>query len=102
MKLLHNMILRWKQQGKTIVIAEHRLAYIWNLIDRVIFLESGKIAKDMQPAEFLKLSETELHSMGLRSNNEQKISKMHKANPKRYAYGTVVEGRLDKGRGPVA
>jgi len=25
-----------------------------------------------------------------------------KANPKRYAYGTVVEGRLDKGRGPVA
>lgn len=25
-----------------------------------------------------------------------------KANPKRYAYGTVVEARLDKGRGPVA
>ena len=25
-----------------------------------------------------------------------------KANPKRYAYGTVVEGKLDKGRGPVA
>ncbi len=25
-----------------------------------------------------------------------------KANPKRYAYGTVIEGRLDKGRGPVA
>ncbi|MEG0685325.1 MAG: translation initiation factor IF-2, partial [Coprobacillus sp.] len=25
-----------------------------------------------------------------------------KANPARYAYGSVVEGRLDKGRGPVA
>lgn len=25
-----------------------------------------------------------------------------KANPKRYAYGTVIEGKLDKGRGPVA
>lgn len=25
-----------------------------------------------------------------------------KANPNRYAYGSVVEGRLDKGRGPVA
>jgi translation initiation factor IF-2 len=25
-----------------------------------------------------------------------------KANPKRYAYGSVVEARLDKGRGPVA
>ncbi len=25
-----------------------------------------------------------------------------KANPSRYAYGSVVEGRLDKGRGPVA
>ncbi|MCD7949369.1 MAG: translation initiation factor IF-2 [Erysipelotrichaceae bacterium] len=25
-----------------------------------------------------------------------------KANPKRYAYGSVIEGRLDRGRGPVA
>ena len=25
-----------------------------------------------------------------------------KANPNRYAYGSVVEGKLDKGRGPVA
>lgn len=25
-----------------------------------------------------------------------------KANPKRYAYGSVIEGKLDKGRGPVA
>ena len=25
-----------------------------------------------------------------------------KANPNRYAYGSVVEGKLDRGRGPVA
>jgi bacterial translation initiation factor 2 (bIF-2) len=25
-----------------------------------------------------------------------------KANPKRYAYGSVIEGKLDKGRGPIA
>ena len=34
---LRRMMHLWKQQGKTIVIAEHRLYYLCNLIDRVLY-----------------------------------------------------------------
>lgn len=47
-KDLSRMIQIWKQQGKTVIIAEHRLYYLKELIDRVIYLKNGKIEKDYQ------------------------------------------------------
>lgn len=44
-KDLSRMIQIWKQQGKTVIIAEHRLYYLKELIDRVIYLKNGKIKK---------------------------------------------------------
>lgn len=69
-KQLKLLIAKWKKQGKTIIIAEHRLFYIWDLIDRAVYLKNGVIEKDMMPQEFRSLSETQLHEMGLRSNIE--------------------------------
>lgn len=43
---LRRMIRIWKQQGKTILIAEHRLYYLKELIDRVLYLNDGRIEKD--------------------------------------------------------
>ncbi len=34
-----------KNKGKTVVIAEHRLYYLRDLIDRVLYLEDGKLRK---------------------------------------------------------
>ncbi len=31
---LRDLILEWRRQGKTIIAAEHRIAYLWDLIDR--------------------------------------------------------------------
>ncbi len=53
---LRCMIQFWKQQGKTVVIAEHRIYYLHDLIDRVLYLKDGKIQKDYQAAEALALS----------------------------------------------
>ena len=55
-KDLRRMIQIWKQQGKTVIIAEHRLYYLKELIDRVIYLKNGKIEKDYLPSDALKLS----------------------------------------------
>lgn len=33
-----------KKQGKTILIAEHRLYYLTDIVDRVVYLEKGRIA----------------------------------------------------------
>lgn len=56
----------WKQQGKTVIIAEHRFYYLKELIDRVIYLKNGKIEKDHLASDALKLSAAQQAEMGLR------------------------------------
>lgn len=63
---LRRMIQLWKKQGKTIIIAEHRLYYLRNLIDRVLYLQDGKILNDYSAAEALALSAGQQIQMGLR------------------------------------
>ena len=75
----------WKEAGKTIIIAEHRLSYIWNLVDRVIVMENGKIRNDMKCDEFRGITDIQMKAMGLRSlvsekPNEVKVCN-EKANP---------------------
>lgn len=40
---LGNILKHLKEEGKTIVIAEHRLSYLSNLLDRLIILKDGRI-----------------------------------------------------------
>ena len=60
------MIQIWKQQGKTVIIAEHRLYYLKELVDRVIYLKNGRIKKDYLSSDALKLSAVQQTEMGLR------------------------------------
>ena len=64
---LKAVIRKWKEQGKTVVIAEHRLYYLMEIADRVIYMENGRIIKDFPIAEFLKVDTEVLHRKGLRS-----------------------------------
>ena len=64
---LKAVIRKWKEQGKTVVIAEHRLYYLMEIADRVIYMENGRIIKDVPIAEFLKVDTEALHRKGLRS-----------------------------------
>ena len=58
---------RIRRQGKTVVIAEHRLHYLMDLADRVICLENGRIAGDWTPEQFRALPAGKRQSMGLRA-----------------------------------
>ena len=64
---LKAVIGKWKEQGKTVVIAEHRLYYLMEIADRVIYMENGRIIKDFPIAEFLQVDTEVLHRKGLRS-----------------------------------
>ena len=65
---LKKTLMFWKSEGKTIVIAEHRLYWLTELCDRVVYMKEGKIALDISMDEFKKYSETTLSNMGLRMN----------------------------------
>ena len=56
-----------KSQGKTKLIAEHRLCYLADIADRIIYLENGRIEGDYTSEQFCALSEQERHKMGLRA-----------------------------------
>ncbi|WP_219846735.1 MULTISPECIES: ABC transporter ATP-binding protein [unclassified Bifidobacterium] len=55
-----------KAQGKTIVIAEHRLYWLADLVDQVCYMHEGRIERTMNAEQFLALSDTERLEMGLR------------------------------------
>ncbi|MDR3147765.1 MAG: energy-coupling factor ABC transporter ATP-binding protein [Treponema sp.] len=56
-----------RQQGKTIIIAEHRLHYLAGLVDRVIYLERGRIAHEWSGEEFYRFPAPRLRELGLRA-----------------------------------
>ena len=56
-----------KSQGKTVIVAEHRLYYLMDVADRIIYLENGRIAGDFTPEQFMALSTEDRQSMGLRA-----------------------------------
>lgn len=64
---LRELIKIWKQQGKTIVAAEHRISYLWDLIDRAVILQNGRIVKDLIQKELKSLSDDEVANLGLRT-----------------------------------
>lgn len=64
---LRRQIQLVRQQGKTVIIAEHRLAYLMDLVDYAVYVKDGEIAEHFTGAEFRQLSEERCLQMGLRS-----------------------------------
>jgi energy-coupling factor transport system ATP-binding protein len=66
-----------KRQGKTILIAEHRLYYLLELADRIVYLEQGEMAGIYTPEELRRLPARVREDMGLRavSMGEVRLSK---------------------------
>ena len=54
-------------EGRTVIIAEHRLYFASDLIDRAILVEKGRIVREFSPEELLGLSSEEREGMGLRA-----------------------------------
>ena len=56
-----------KEKGHTVVVAEHRLAWIQKFADRIIYMKEGRIEQDFTSDEFKALSDLKRKQMGLRS-----------------------------------
>lgn len=67
MQELAELVWKAKAAGTAVVIADHRLAWIADRFDRAFRFEAGKIVQEYRRADFEKLSESQLHSLGLRA-----------------------------------
>ena len=72
--VLKTMLHTLKEKGITILIAEHRLYYLMDLVDRVVFLEKGRLCKLFSKEDFLALPEENIKAMGLRSRTKPSLS----------------------------
>ena len=56
-----------KEKGHTVIVAEHRLAWIQKFADRIIYMKEGCIEQEFTSDEFKALSDLKRKQMGLRS-----------------------------------
>lgn len=63
---LRKLISIWKNRGDTVIIAEHRLYYLNDLIDRVIYLKDGEIHQEISKDELKSMNNGSFSQMGLR------------------------------------
>lgn len=70
---LHEILMRIRESGKTIVISEHRLYYLMDLADRFLYMDDGRITGSFTAKELAELSDEELRGLGLRCTDPGKL-----------------------------
>lgn len=68
--ILGKMLRILKRKGVSLILAEHRIYYLTEIIDRIFLLDRGKIYSVYEREEFFSLSDEELFKRGLRSTRK--------------------------------
>ncbi len=63
---LKTILSDWKSQGKTIVIAEHRLYFLRELADRLLILKDGRIVRELNASQIKALTFADTEQIGIR------------------------------------
>ncbi len=66
MEDIRESIVRWKNEGKTVIISEHRLWYLKDLVDPIIYMDMGRIKHEWSREEFAAFDESEVKRLKLR------------------------------------
>jgi energy-coupling factor transporter ATP-binding protein EcfA2 len=70
---LRSIIAGWKAEGKTILIAEHRLYFMQGITDRVLYMKDGEIREEYIGEEFYKMPSSFFRERGLRCSALAKL-----------------------------
>ncbi len=73
---LRSLIERWLLEGKTIIVSEHRLSYLWGLPDRMLIMDKGEIVREFSKKELQDLTPEKLASLDLRSCENEDPTKI--------------------------
>ena len=64
---IRELIRKLKEKGHTIIINEHRLYYLIGVVDKVLYIDVGRVANCYSENEFIGLSADEFKAKGLRT-----------------------------------
>ncbi|ERJ82209.1 ABC transporter, ATP-binding protein [Peptostreptococcaceae bacterium oral taxon 113 str. W5053] len=71
---LADFLKQVKEKGHTVVISEHRLHYLVDLMDRLIIMKDGFIIEDLSRDEIKSLCDSKLKKLGLRRFNTPELN----------------------------
>lgn len=71
---LASVMKKLKDEGKTLIIAEHRLSWLSDIADRFIYISDGKILWERDKWEMQKLTSKECMQYGLREISKSEIN----------------------------
>lgn len=64
---VYEAIMRLKADGKTLLVAEHRVYFLRGLVDEAVIMRNGRIAERMDGESFYAMSDDERRGLGLRT-----------------------------------
>lgn len=71
---LRLLVSQWKAQGRTVLVAEHRLYYLQGIADRWLVMDHGTISHEFSATEMSQLSAAAAAHKGLRSPRTPTVS----------------------------
>ncbi len=66
-KLIGEILNKIKAAGKTIIISEHRFYYIKDIIDRVYYIDKGRLERHFTRKQFFAIDDEQRRALGLRA-----------------------------------
>ena len=64
---LKKMMERLKKQGYTVIVSEHRLFYLKNLVDKCLIMKDGKIDRELKKNDINNLNDSDIRAYKLRT-----------------------------------
>ena len=64
---LRDVIVRLKEEGKAVLVVEHRLWWLAGVADRIALMRDGAVVSDMAAEEFSHMPDAERERLGLRA-----------------------------------
>lgn len=64
---LRHVLALWKEKGKTIVVAEHRLYYLADLADRLLVMHEGRIVEELDADALATMTDEDAYARNLRA-----------------------------------
>lgn len=72
--IIKEMLIKLKDKGKTLIISEHRIFYLLDIVDRVFLIKDREIQKEYTQIDFMKIPSEKLKKLGLRNKNRVKLA----------------------------
>ena len=78
---LRSVISMWRDEGRTVVIAEHRLYWLAGVVDDVVHMDSGRVSHILNGHDFFSMSDDARREWGLRPLTIEQIAESRMSGP---------------------